>query len=76
MHQIIKSDLESFGEYEVLPPENMLSLPTDQTEVFFRDWRILAVDFLVIGQLNKSEKNDELDASYLIFDVVRERTIH
>ena len=76
LHQIIKSDLESFGEYEVLPPENMLSLPTDQTEVFFRDWRILAVDFLVIGQLNKSEKNDELDASYLIFDVVREKMIH
>ena len=34
IHQVIKSDLESFGEFNVLPPRNMLSLPTKQEEVF------------------------------------------
>ena len=38
LHQIIKSDLESFGEFKVLPPENMLSFPSSKEEVFFKDW--------------------------------------
>ena len=37
IHQIIKADLESFGEFDVIPPENMLSLPTKKEEVFYKD---------------------------------------
>ena len=30
LHEIIKKDLESFGEFKVLPPEGMLSFPSTE----------------------------------------------
>jgi TolB protein len=76
LHQIIKSDLESFGEFKVLPPENMLSFPSKKEEVFFKDWRMLGVDYLVIGRVNVADFPGEIIASYTIFDIVREKSIH
>ena len=76
IHKVIKSDLESFGEFKVLPPENMLSLPTAKEEVFYKDWRMLGVDYLVIGTISSKESKDEIIADYIIFDVIRERIIH
>ena len=76
IHKVIKSDLESFGEFKVLPPENMLSLPTAKEEVFYKDWRMLGVDYLVIGTISSEESKDEIIADYIIFDVIRERIMH
>ena len=76
VHEVIKSDLESFGEFDVLPPKNMLSLPSSKEEVFFKDWRILGIDFLVIGDIGLSEVENEIKVSFIIFDIVKERLIH
>ena len=76
VHEVIKSDLESFGEFDVLPPKNMLSLPSSKEEVFFKDWRILGTDFLVIGDIGLSEVENEIKVSFFIFDIVKERLIH
>ena len=76
LHEIIKSDLESFGEFKVLPPKGMLSFPSSEEEVFYRDWRLLNVDYLVVGQANQSEIEGELKISYFIFDIAREKVIH
>ena len=76
VHEVIKSDLESFGEFYVLPPKNMLSLPSSKEEVFFKDWRILGTDFLVIGDIGLSEVENEIKVSFFIFDIVKERLIH
>ena len=76
VHEVIKSDLVSFGEFDVLPPKNMLSLPSSKEEVFFKDWRILGTDFLVIGNAGPSEVENEIKVSFIIFDVVKERLIH
>ncbi len=76
LHEIIKSDLESFGEFKALPPKGMLSFPSSEEEVFYRDWRLLNVDYLVVGQANHSEIEGELMISYFIFDIAREKVIH
>lgn len=76
IHKVIKSDLESFGEFNVLPPRNMLSLPTSKEEVFFKDWRLLGTDYLVIGNVKSTDIDREIRASYTIYDVVKERAIH
>ena len=76
LHEIIKTDLESFGEFKVLPPKGMLSFPSTEEEVFYRDWRLLNVDYLVVGHANRSEIEGELKISYFIFDIARERVIH
>ena len=76
IHEVVKSDLESFGEFNVLPPRNMLSLPTTKEEVFYQDWRLLGSDYLVIGNIESTEIDQEIRVSYTIFDVVKERVIH
>ena len=76
IHKIIESDLESFGEFSVLSPERMLSLPTSKDEVFYKDWRLLGVDYLVIGQVKNTEFNAEVIVSYILFDIAREKYTH
>ena len=49
LSDIIAFDLIRSGQFDPLPSENMLSLPSNAQEVFFRDWRILKTDYLVIG---------------------------
>ena len=51
LHEVVKKDLESFGEFSVLSPEDMLSYPTLEGEVSYRDWRLLKVDYLIIGSV-------------------------
>tara|TARA_Y100001970_G_scaffold19338_1_gene21748 strand:- start:40414 stop:41715 length:1302 start_codon:yes stop_codon:yes gene_type:complete len=74
-HEVITSDLEFFGEFSVLRPEFMLSLPIEEQEVYFRDWKLLAVDYLVIGQVISSNQ-EEFQISYKVFDIARKKNIH
>ncbi len=48
---VIDADLTLSGRFETLPASQMLSLPNESGEVFFRDWRLLDVEYLVIGFL-------------------------
>ena len=75
LHQIISSDLESFGEFVSLSPKEMLSLPTNNQEVFFRDWKLLDVDFLILGSASQGETTEEVVVNFSIFNVTRERLI-
>ena len=47
LHEIVKKDLESFAEFAVLNPEDMLSYPSSEEEISYRDWRLLKVDYLI-----------------------------
>lgn len=49
--EVIASDLTLSGRFDTLPVDQMLSLPNDADEVFFRDWRLLDVEYLVIGHI-------------------------
>ena len=69
LHEIISSDLESFGEFEALIPQEMLSFPTTEEEIFYRDWRLLKVDFVVIGFANKGEVSKEVEVSFSIINI-------
>ncbi len=71
---IVSRDLARSGQFSPLPVTDMLSLPRSQDEVFFRDWRISAVDFLVIGGLSQTPAG-ELQANWTLFDVLGERIL-
>jgi TolB protein len=57
---VISSDLLLSGRFDVLPVDSMLSLPHAPEEIFFRDWRLLKSEYLVIGYLQTV--NQEGDA--------------
>ena len=48
---IVRNDLEQVGEFRALSLSNMISLPDEEQEVFYRDWRILAQDYLLVGKI-------------------------
>ena len=73
LHQIISSDLESFGEFVSLSPKEMLSLPKSEQEIFYRDWKLLDVDYLVLGTASRGENEQEIVVNFSLFNITRER---
>lgn len=69
---IAAADLEQSGEFRILPRANMLSLPSGEADVFFRDWRILAQDYLLVGRIDRAPGSQLVEVSYDFFDVNRE----
>ncbi len=72
MAEIIAFDLQRSGQFAPVERRNMLSFPTERKEVFFRDWRILGAEYLVIGRAAR-EFNGDLSVSYELYDVTNGR---
>ena len=72
LSDIIAFDLIRSGQFDHLPSENMLSLPSNAQEVFFRDWRILKTDYLVIGGATEAG-DSKISVFFELYDVVNER---
>ena len=72
--QIVSFDLARSGQFDSLSSDRMLSYPTTAEEVLFRDWRILDMDYVVIGR-SWAEPNDAVTILYYLFDVNTERQI-
>ena len=69
---IIAFDLARSGQFAPLARENMLSYPTQASEVFFRDWRILKTAYLVTGRA-RSNPDGSVTMEIDLYDVVAER---
>lgn len=52
---VVTSDLQLSGRFETLPVEQMLSTPHGRDQVYFRDWRLLKVEYIVIGRMRYTE---------------------
>ena len=50
----------------------MLSMPSEEQEVFYRDWRILAQDYLLVGKINQQPNSQLVRVQYEFFDINRE----
>lgn len=73
--EIVAADLQQVGEFRALSPNNMLSMPDEASKVFFRDWRILAQDYLLVGKITHSPGSQLVQVQYEFFDVNRERKV-
>lgn len=67
---LVAQDLKSSGRFAPLAVNDMLSRPTQPTEVRLDDWKILDVDVLVIGELAE-EGNGQYSVTFELFDVLR-----
>jgi len=67
---VIDSDLTLSGRFETLPVDQMLSLPTEAKDVYFRDWRLLQVAYLVIGTLTPVE--DKVRLHFELYNVFKQ----
>ena len=65
---LIQDNLTLFGEFKTLPKNEMLSFPSKEENFFDRDWNILNVDYVVIG--NFQEENSEfINIEYFVFNI-------
>ena len=71
---IVSFDLARSGQFAPLDTENMLSLPSSPDGVFFRDWRVLGVEYLVIGRAQRDYAG-EVTVTYHLYDVFNEREL-
>ena len=73
--RVVGNNLEQVGEFRALSRANMLSTPRQESEVHFRDWRILAQQYLVVGRINSSPGSQSVEVQWEFFDVVREEKL-
>ena len=71
--KIIRNNLKRSGEFNLFTNEDLLSLPTSETEVIFNDFKILNIDYLVIGKIVKD--GISISVVYNIFDINKGKKI-
>ncbi len=70
---IVSADLQRSGRFKLLPPGEMMSSPSTSKEVFFRDWRALNVEYLLIGR--SENVADKISVVYELFDINLQRSM-
>ncbi|MEK9869045.1 MAG: Tol-Pal system protein TolB, partial [Gammaproteobacteria bacterium] len=71
--EVISADLGLSGRFTALPSEQMLSLPHRSEDVIPRDWRMLDVEYLVVGYLEP--EGVEVRLTFELFDVLRQKVV-
>ena len=73
MSQIIGNDLRNSGYFEHIPRQNMISLPTQASEVIYRDWKALGAQYVLVG--NIVPNGGRLQIQYALFNVSTEQQV-
>jgi TolB protein len=73
MSQIIGNDLRNSGYFEPIPRQNMISLPTQASEVIYRDWKALGAQYVLVGNIVPS--GGRLQVQYALFNVSTEQQV-
>lgn len=73
MAAVVAADLTRSGQFEALSRDAMYSSPSQASEVHYRDWRALGVDYLLIGSSEGSANGVTLQ--YELFDVHRQKSL-
>ena len=75
IRKIIADDLQRSGEFDPLATNRMLSLPTSAKEVYYRDWRLLKQNYLLIGSIEYSDYSKAYKIQYQLFDVNQQKRV-
>jgi len=67
---VVSADLGSSGRFAPMATADMVSRPTQASQVNFQQWRTLETNFLVIGTLTELGA-DRFAAQFQLFDVLR-----
>lgn len=68
--EIVDSDLRLSGRFETTDTQQMLSFPSSVKEVFYRDWKLLKVEYLLIGHIKP--EGDALRVHYELYNIPKQ----
>jgi len=69
---VIQGDLQRSGQFVPVAREDMLGLPTRESEVYYNDWRATKVEYLLIGRVSGGSS---MTVEYELFDVYRQERV-
>lgn len=70
---IIDGDLARSGQFAPIARTDMLGRPSTEAEVFYRDWRSINAEYLLIGKVSMPAGAMRID--YELYDVLRQAKI-
>ncbi len=73
MSDIIGKDLRNSGVFEPIPRQNMISLPTQASEVIYRDWKALGAQYVLVGNIVPA--GGRLQVQFGLFNVATEQQV-
>ncbi|MCU1757542.1 MULTISPECIES: Tol-Pal system beta propeller repeat protein TolB [Pseudomonas] len=71
--EIVGNDLRNSGYYSPIPKQNMISQPTQASEVIFRDWKALGAQYVMVGNIVPA--GGRLQVQYALFNVSTEQPV-
>ncbi len=71
---IVSADLYRSGLFRLIPASDMLGLPHQESEVYYRDWRALGAEYLVVGRMTR-DAGGVITARVELFDVLRQQKL-
>lgn len=71
MAEIVGNDLRNSGYFEPMPRQNMISQPSQASEVIYRDWKALGTQYVLTGSMVPSGAGVQIQ--YALFNVTTEQ---
>jgi len=69
---VVDGDLAHSGQFAPVARTDMLGRPSAEADVFYRDWRAINAEYLLIGRVSGAEP---LRVDYELFDVIRQKKV-
>jgi TolB protein len=73
--EVVSNDLYRSGLFEPMDESDMADRPRDAEDIRFGTWRLLRVDYIVIGSVRPSPDGTGHDIMYQLFDVHRQERL-
>ena len=73
MAAVVANDLQNSGQFRPLPLSDLLEKPSDAAQVDFRNWRMVKVDYVVVGHVRRN--GSKLAVRFQVLDVPRASTL-
>ena len=70
---IIKNNLKRSGEFQIFEGSDLLPIPSNESEVIFNDFKILNIDYLVMGKIKKD--GSSLSVIYEVYEIKKGKKI-
>ncbi len=71
---IVEANLSRSGQFQPISRQDMLSHPSAEADVYFRDWRILGAEFLVIGSMDR-RADGRYELAFELYDILSQQKI-
>jgi TolB protein len=71
---IVSADLDRSGLFRTMARENMLSFPRTMAEVYYRDWSVAGIEYLVVADVQRPVAG-RIKVTYSLAQVAGERQV-